>query len=223
MLPMTSGLKLLMDNKSGNRFCLLMVAAVFSFQGFVNAAIDTEALQQPWSKQHTHDYELGRHNVRWRQKLNKQEGLWTGVSFTVPRPRFVVWGLSNDYSDMGKMTPGVQAVRIRQEGVNRKVIQVDMKILWKELTLTFEFEENPPDTLRFRWYDARFGEYTGIATFAEVAAKSEKESAQTAVELSTRFKPYRSVPLRLLLGVERMAMLSATRDFLKTCEKYPAN
>lgn len=215
MPPMTIGLRPLM----GKRFSFLALAVVFLFQGFAGAEIDTQALQQSWPKQRTHDYELGRHNVRWRQKLSKQEGLWAGVSFTVPQPRSVVWGLSNDYSDVGKMTPGVQAVRIRQEGENRKVVEVDMKILWKALTLTFEFEENPPDTLRFRWHDKRFGEYTGVAVFTEVSAKSGKDPAQTAVELSTRFKPYRPVPLRLLLGVERMAMLSATRDFLKTCEK----
>ncbi len=215
---MMSGLKLLMDK----RFSFLAFAAVLLFQGLAWAVIDTEALQQSWPKQHVHDYELGRYNVRWRQKLSKQKGLWAGVSFTVPQPRSVVWGLSNDYSDVGKMTPGVQAVRIRQEGANRKVVQIDMKILWKELTLTFEFEEDPPDTLRFRWYDNRFGEYIGIAVFTESVAKSEKEPAQTTVELSTHFESYRPVPLRLLLGVERAAMLSATRDFLKSCEKPPA-
>lgn len=195
---------------------------VFLPHAFAGAAIDTSDLQQPWPKQWTHEYELGRTPVRWRQKLSKQQGLWAGVAFTAPRPRDAVWALSNDYSDVGKMAPGVQAVRVREEGPNRKVVQVDVKILWKSLTLNFEFEEDPPNAVRFRWKDARFGEYIGLATFSDVPAKPEHSPARTSVTVSTRFMPYSPAPLRLLLGVERVAMLSATRDFLKSCDKSPA-
>ncbi len=202
---------------------VLIVACLALLAGTAVAAIDTETLNQPWPKQTTHTYEIGRYPVRWRQKLSKKEGLWTGARFIAPRPREQVWALSNDYSDVGKMTPGVKAVHIRQEGEHRKVVAVDMKILWKELTFTFEFEEDPPNAIRFRWHDERFGEYVGIATFAESAAKPGEPSTQTEVELSTLFKPNGKAPLRLLLGVERMAMLSATRDFLKSCGKAPNN
>ena len=205
------------------RNLIVAVACLALLVGSASAAIDSGELSQPWPKQRTHLYEVGRYPVLWRHKSSKQEGLWAGVSFIAPRPRATVWALSNDYSDLGKMTPGVQAVRIRQEGEHRKVIAVDMKVLWKSVTLTFEFEEDPPNAIRFRWQDRRFGEYVGIATFADVAAKSGEASAQTQVDLSTRFKPYRAAPLRLLLGVERMAMISATRDFLKSCEKSPTD
>lgn len=201
----------------------LGVACAALLAGSASAAIDTQSLDRPWPKQYTHTYEIGRTPVVWRHRVSKKDGLWTGARFVAPRPRNQVWALSNDYSDLGKMTPGVKAVRIRQQGERRRVVEVDMKILWKAFTFTFEFEEDPPNAIRFRWHDARFGEYIGIATFAEAAAKPGEPVTQTEVELSTRFEPNGAAPLRLLLGVERMAMLSATRDFLKSCEKAPVN
>lgn len=196
--------------------CLL--TALLGGAALAAAAIDTDALSQRWPGERTREYEVGRYTVRWRQQADKHQGLLAGVRFTVPRPRQLVWHLANDYSDVGGMTPGVHGVRIIHEGPNRQVIDIDLKVLWKEFTLRFEMEQEPPNAVRFRWADARFGEYRGIARFEEVPGSGPQDAPSTRVDLSTRFTSPRPVPVHLLLGVERLAMLSAAKEFLKTCE-----
>lgn len=175
-------------------------------------AVDSAGLRQPWPKQKVREFEVGRHTVRWRQKAHKKEGIFAGVRFTAPAGREKVWHLANDYSDVGRMTPGILAVRRTAQGANRETIEVDIKVLWKRMTLRFEVEREPPEAVHLRWADARFGEFVGVASF-------EAASDQTQVELSTHFKPLRPVPMRLLLGVERLAMMGAVRNFLKACEQ----
>lgn len=179
--------------------------------------IDTHVLEQPWRREVVRELEVGRHEVRWRQKASNTEGIFAGVRFTAPYPRQAVWDVSSDYSDVGTMTPGVTAVRFLERSPERQVIQVDVKVLWKTLTLTFEVEQEPPTAMRFRLRNELLGEFRGVSIFEEVPTPGG--GATTAVELSTWLKPSRPVPVGLLLIVERMTLLRGVERFLDTCDQ----
>jgi len=183
------------------------------------AAIDTDFLERPWPKQWVREFEVGRHPVRWRQRASKRDGLFAGVQFTAPLPQQAVWDLANDYQDIGHITPGVRAVRYLERSETREVIQLDVQVLWKQLTLTFEVEKEPPRVMRFRLVHETLGEYRGVSVFTEGEAAGEDHPAGTGVELATWLLPNRPVPMGLLLVVERMVMLQAAREFLETCER----
>lgn len=200
---------------------LVVLAALLASTAFCFAAIDTGSLEQPWPKQLCRDYEAGRFPVKWRHKLIKKEGLFAGVSFTAKGGLQAVWDLATDYSNVDKATAAIQALRVREESANRQSVEVELKVLWKTMTLTFEVEKEAPNALRFRWNDMRFGEFKGVALFSEEAASKENPEGGTRVAVSTLFHPYRAAPLRLLLGFQRMAMLHASRDFLEACENPP--
>ena len=189
-------------------FSLVFLIAVPLWAG----TIDTAFLEQPWPKARTRETEVGRHAVTWREFAGKQEGIFAGVRFTAPLGRQDVWTLANEYQDVGSITPGVTAVRYVERSERREVIEVDVKILWKSLTLRFEVEKEPPAIVRFRLVNKALGEYRGFSRF------EEDGPGQTAVDLVTWLKPARPVPIRLLLVVERIAMLQASREFLKRCE-----
>ncbi|MBI2105124.1 MAG: hypothetical protein HYT90_06090 [Candidatus Omnitrophica bacterium] len=161
---------------------------------------------------------MGRHPVRWRQRASKQDGIFAGVRFAAPLPRQAVWDLANDYQDIGRTTPGVRAVRYLERSETREVIQLDVKVLWKQLTLTFEVEKEPPRIMRFRLVNEALGEYRGISVFAEEPGGGERP-AGTGIEMATWLKPSRPVPMGLLLLAERMVMLKAADEFLETCER----
>lgn len=180
--------------------------------------IETDQLVHPWPKQWTHDFEVGRHTVHWRQRASRTEGVFAGVRFHVPRERHAVWDLANEYEDVGRITPGVRAVRYLEQSPTRQVIQLDLKILWKDLTLTFEVERDPPREVRFRWLDHRFGEFRGVCAFEELAASETNGAPTTNVDMATLFKSTRPVPMNLLLAVERLALLQAVRRFLEQHE-----
>lgn len=182
--------------------------------------IDTAFLQGPWPKQRVRVIEVGRDEVRWRDRISRRDGLFAGVRFEAPRSRQAVWDAATDYSDIGQKTPGVTAVRLRDESPTRQVIEVDVKVLWKTLTLTFEVERDPPRAIRFNLANETLGRYQGVCLFEEVAPSSEQPTAhaRTAVELSTWLKPARPVPLGLLLMVERMTFLQGVREFLEDCD-----
>lgn len=190
----------------------------------VTAAINTDGLAKPWPKQRTRQYEVWRYNVRWRERLDKKEGIFAGVQFEAPLDRQAVWTLSSDYGDVGATVSGVTAVRYLERSPAREVIQIDVKILWKSLTLTIEVEQEPPRTLRFRFVNNGIVDYLGVCTFEErmVSVPGKPPAPATVVELSTWLKPGRPVPMRLLLIVERTAMLNATKMFLKECERKGA-
>lgn len=179
--------------------------------------IDTHFLEQPWRRQMVRELEVGRHQVRWRQQANKREGIFAGVRFTAPHPRQAVWDLASDYSDVGAMTPGVSAVRFVERSPERQVIHVDVTILWKTLTLTFEVEQEPPAAMRFRLNNELLGEFRGVSIFEEVPMPDG--GVGTAVELSTWLKPSRPVPMGLLLVVERITLLQGVKRFLDTCDQ----
>ena len=176
-------------------------------------SIETEFIERPWPGQWVHEFEVGRDPVRWRQRADKEEGIFAAVRFEAPLPRQAVWDLANEYQDVGRITPGVTAVRYLERSETREVIQVDVKVLWKTLTLTFEVEKDPPQAVRFRLVNEALGEYRGVSAF------TEEGTGRTGVELATWLAPSRPVPMRLLLLVERMVMLRAARDFLETCER----
>jgi len=184
--------------------------------------IDTAFIEQPWPAQSARTYEVGRHEVRWRQRASRKDGIFAGVRFTVPLDRSIVWQLSNDYQDIGKVTPGVTAVRFLEQTPTRQVIQIDVKVLWKTVQLTFEVEQDPPKATRFRLVNKALGEYRGVCTFEEPTAPGQAgASAATQVELATWLQPVRPVPMGLLLYVERVTLMKAARSFLKQCEQYP--
>lgn len=179
-------------------------------------SIDTAFIEQPWPRQWVRELEVGPHPVRWRQRASKQDGLFAGVRFTAPLPRQRVWELANRYDDIGTLTPGVTAVRFLEQSPTRQVIQIDVKVLWKTLRLTFEVEQTPPEAIRFRLVNELLGEYRGVCRFEEAAPGADGRPA-TALELSTWLKPARPVPAGLLLAVERMVLLQGARGFLETC------
>lgn len=194
------------------------------------ATIDTDFIERPWPKQWVREFEVGRYPVRWRQRVSKQDGLFAGVRFTARLPRQAVWDLANDYQDIGRITPGVTAVRYLERSETREVIQLDVKILWKQLTLTFEVEKEPPRIMRFRLVNEALGEYRGISVFAEEepagpatndvgGGAGGERPAGTGVEMATWLKPSRPVPLGLLLLAERVVMLQAAREFLESCDR----
>ena len=176
-------------------------------------AIDAGFLEQPWPRERSRETEVGRYAVTWRESASKRDGIYAGVRFAAPLSRQAVWDLANEYQDVGAMTPGVTAVREVERSERREVIEVDVKVLWKSLTLRFEVEKDPPSVMRFRLVNEALGEYRGLSRFAP------GEAGQTTVDLLTWLKPSRPVPIRLLLVVERVAMLQASREFLKRCDE----
>ena len=177
------------------------------------AAIDTSFIEGPWPKERVRTTEVGRHQVRWRSLIAKKAGsIFAGLRFTAPLDQQTIWGMTADYNDIGKKMPGVKAVRFLEQSETREVIAIDVKILWKELTLTFEIEREPPRVTRFRLVNEALGEYRGVALYTP-------EGTGTAVELSTWLQPAQPVPARLLLGVERIALLQGAREFLEDCDK----
>lgn len=186
----------------------VMLAALPAWAG----SIDTGFIERPWPKERSRETEVGRHPVVWRERASKPDGIFAGVRFTAPLARPAVWDLANEYQDIGEITPGVTAVRYRERTERREVIEVDVKVLWKSLTLVFEVEKDPPAAVRFRLVNEALGEYRGVSKFNEAPDG-------TVVELLTWLKPNRPVPMRLLLIVERMAMLQAARTFLEQCDE----
>ena len=182
---------------------LWLVGALLISTTVCAGTIDSHLLQQPWPKQRVRELEVGRYPVRWRERANRKDGILAGVSFHAPLDRQTVWKLANDYQDIGHVTPGVSAVRFLENTPTRQVIQLDVKILWKTLQLTFEVEQDPPNAVRFRLVNDAVGEYLGLCTFEEsIGAGTEAASAAvTAVEVSTWFKPSRPVPTGLILLV----------------------
>lgn len=198
-------------------FLLALLCAPAALAG----SIDTAFLEQPWPDQRVRQTEVGRHPVTWRQRAGKADGIFAGVAFTVPLEREATWRLANAYQDVGHITPGVTAVRYLERTDTRQVIQVDVKILWKKLQLTFEVEQEPPDAIRFRLVNRTLGEYRGLCRFEEGSAPGKDGTPQpaTVMELITWLQPARPVPQGLLLSVERMTMLRGVRDFLKACDR----
>ncbi|MBI2173795.1 MAG: hypothetical protein HYU33_01180 [Candidatus Omnitrophica bacterium] len=181
-------------------------------------SIETAFLERPWPKEQVRQVEVGRYEVRWRQKIDRKEGLFTGARFEAPMDRQKMWEATGQYSQIGSMTPGVTAVRIIEDSPGRQVIQVDVKVLWKSLRLTFEIEREPPEIIRFRLVNKLLGQYTGVCTFKELAP-SATQRLKTQVDLSTHLLPSRPMPLGLLAIVERMTLLQAIQKFLEACEK----
>ncbi len=195
--------------------CLVWAASISARAG----TIDTQLLEQPWPKQWVKEFEVGGYAVRWRQHGSRTAGVFAGVRFAAPLEREKAWKLANDYHDIGTMTPGVTAVRFLEQQPNRQVIQIDVKVLWKMLRLTFEVEQEPPQAIRFRLANEVLGEYLGICTFQEMPpAGTKNDQPTTTMEISTWLKPSRPVPVRLLLLVERMTMLRGVEAFLDSCE-----
>ena len=194
---------------------IVLAAALLLGPALACAAIETSFIEGPWPKQRVRETEVGRYPVRWRSRITKTEGLFAGLRFTAPLDQHTIWGMSSDYHDIGTKVPGVKRVRFLEQSETREVIAIDVKILWKELTLTFEVERDPPRAMRFRLVNDALGEYRGVALYAP-------EGTGTVVELSTWLKPAHPVPARLLLGVERIALLQGAREFLEDCDRRQA-
>ena len=206
------------------RRALTVGAAVLLLPPTLSAGtIDTEFLQKPWPRQVVRHLEVGRYEVQWRQQAGRREGVFAGVRFLAPLDRASVWEQTRDFSDIGRMTPGVLAVRILEEGPTRQVIQLDVKVLWRSLQLTFEVEQDPGETIRFRLVNELLGEYWGVCWLEDppTTAGGEGATPGTMVELATWLKPSRPIPGGLLLFVERKVFLDGVRNFLEECERYP--
>lgn len=178
-------------------------------------AIDTGRLERPWPRETVREYEVGRHDVRWRQHASKRDGIFASAEFVAPAPHQRTWELATAYSDLGTGTEDVEAVRILEESPERQVVEVDIKILWKRLTLRFEVEREPPRILRCRLRNEWIGEYLALARFDSSSPDS------TTVLLATWFNPAVRVPAPLVLYAERVVLLQGIRAFLKTSEETP--
>ena len=195
-----------------------VAALAWAVTGAGFAAIDTDFLQRPWPRQRVREFEVGRYEVRWREKASKKEGIFAGARFEATGTREAVWDLAKNYDDIGRVTPGVSAVRVLEQSETRQVIQLDVRVLWKTLTLTFEVEQEPPNIMRFRLTNRAVGEYRGVCVFADSTSSGEGKMS-TPVELSTWLQPSRPVPTGLILVVERMTLLGGIKSFLETCDR----
>lgn len=177
-------------------------------------SIDTTLLEQRWPKQREREFEVYKYPVRWRQRVTKREGIFAGAKFLSPSPLQRTWDLATDYADVGRMTPGVSSVRFLENTPARQVVEVDVKVLWKDLTLTFEVEQDPPRAIRFRLVNDFIGEYRGVGLF-------HPEGEGAAVELTTWIQPAVKISPGLILWAERVVMMKGIRKFLETCEQSP--
>lgn len=194
--------------------------------GFLGAsalahAAQPEALLEPWPKERVHHVEVGRHDVRWRERGSKPDGIFAGVRFTAPLERQAVWDEATKYEDIGHITPGVVAVRTLEQTPTHEVIELDVKVLWKRLTLTFQVDREPPHLIQFQLNTPVLGEYRGVCVFddAPVVTGKGPSGPGTVVEMATWLKPSRPVPIRMLLLVERMTLLQGVRRFLNACDQ----
>ncbi len=176
------------------------------------AALD-EPLAAIWESRRARHLEVGRHDVEWRERIDRADGILAGVSFIAPRGRDAVWRLATDYAGIGRTTPGIRQVTYLERQPDRQVIQVDVKVLWKEVRLLFDVEQSPPSMIRFRWLGQGHGAYEGLCLF-----EPAQDGAATRVRLTTRMKLARRIPARLLLTAERVMMLHAARAFLDSLE-----
>lgn len=179
-------------------------------------SIDTAFLERRWPHQHEREFEVHKYPVRWRQLLTKREGIFTGAAFFSPSPVQRTWDLATDFTDLGRMTPGVSAVRFLEQTPTRQVVEADVKVLWKDLTLRFEIEQDPPRAIRFRLVNDFIGEYRGVGLF-------RASGEGTAVEVSTWVQPAVKISPGLIVFAERVVMMKGIRNFLKTCELPPAS
>ena len=161
--------------------------------------------------------EVGRYEVVWRQKASRADGIFAGVQFTAPLDHETLWELTTDYSDIGELTPGVTAVRILEEGPTRQVIEIDLRVLWVTLVMTFELEQEPPNVVRFRVLNDILGEYRGVVRLE--AREADPSESATSVAISTWLNPPRPFPLRMVMAAERMVLLRGVRNFLEECEQ----
>lgn len=190
--------------------------------------IDTARIEADWPRQRVQVLEVGRWQVRWRQRGSRSEGVFAGVRFISPLALERMWERSSDFTAIGAMTPGVSAVRVLEESPpgaspRRRVIQVDVTVLWKTLPLRFEIEEEPPRAMRFRLANAGLGEYRGVCILEPEGPAASGQGSATAVELSTWLKTARPISPRLLLFIERVTMLHAVKAFLASCEAAPGD
>jgi hypothetical protein len=192
---------------------LALAGLGLAIPAWVQAAIDVSALRADWPKQVVHELEVGRYPVRWRQFASRQDGIFGAVRFIAPLDQERIWSLTTDYTDVGGVTPGVRAVRYLTQSPTAQVIEVDVRVLWKTLTLRFEVEQDPPREMRFRLVHDRLGEYRGVCWL-----EPTPDGRSTVVELATWLQPSRPVPARLILLVERMTFLRAARAFLDACD-----
>lgn len=175
------------------------------------AGIDTAFLEQPWPRQYEREFEAYKYPVRWRQKITKTKGIFAGAAFSSPSPLQRTWELATDYADVGRMTPGVSGVRFLERTPTRQVVEVDIKVLWKDLTLRFEVEQDPPHAIRFRLVNDFIGEYRGVGWFRQAGQG-------TAVEVATWIQPAMRISPGLIIWAERVVMMKGIRNFLQTCE-----
>ena len=186
--------------------CLLCSAPALA------GSIDTSALERPWPKQRTHEYEVRRYAVQWRERTSPSEGIFAGAEFVAPAAREAVWNISADYADLGRRTPGVESVKVIEQSPTRQVIQTDIKVLWKTLRLTFEIEREPPEVIRFRLVNDVIGEYRGVCRLMP-------EGQGTAMLMATWLQPAVRISPSLVLLAERIVMLHGIREFLGSCEE----
>ena len=199
---------------------LFLVAFFLGVASIFAGTIETGFIEGPWPKQRVQELEVGRYPVRWRYYASKHDGIFAGVRFDAPLPRQAAWELSNEYQEIGQKIPGVKAVRYLEQSPTREVVQLDVKVLGKRLTLTFEVEKEPPRMIRFRLVNEAVGEYRGVCVYEErPAGGAGAHQGGTTMALSTWLKPARPVPMRLLLIVERIALLQGAREFLERCDE----
>ncbi len=195
------------------RRAILAIACLVAGATLVDAGtIDTSFIEQEWPKQLVREFEVGRHQIRWRQRGSRRDGIFAGVRFASRLPRAQVWALATNYRDVSPKIPGVAAMRFVEATPLRQVIEIEMHVLFRRFVLRFEVEQEPPSAIRFRLVNAALGEFRGMCLFADAAPG-------TAMELAIWIKPVRPLPIGFLLAAERMILLQGVRNFLDSCEQ----
>ncbi|HEX9780700.1 MAG TPA: SRPBCC family protein [bacterium] len=191
----------------------LLAAQIVSLSAGAPAhgAIETEFIEAAWRERPGTELEVGPHPVRWRQHVGEAGELFAGVAFTAPLAREAFWEVAADPDELEAVSPDIVSVTVLESSPSRRVVQIDARILWMTVPLTFEIEEDRPELIRFRLLSGLIGEFRGVCRLTDEADQAPDEP-RTSVELSTWLNPSRPVPGRLVLALERMVMLNGVRE-----------
>ncbi len=181
-------------------------------------SIQTGDLTHKWVEYSERTYEVRRYDVDWRWRVSSDEKIHTGLSFTLPFPRQLLWNQSLKYSLIGEKTRGVKKIEVLYQDAHREIVQVTLKVLWKTATLKIEFERNEPREIRFQIDHSKFGHFRGVVEFKEVPRAGDHLQKATEGELTAVFQPAYDLPSGIVLMVQRMVLLRGLRAYFELCE-----
>jgi hypothetical protein len=180
--------------------------------------IDVEWLRGAWARAPAREFEVGRHPVQWRQQVGTDGGVLAGLEFAAPCGREALWRQLADAPALGRHLPGVRAVAVTPQGPDRRLIEVTMRVLWKELRLRFEVEQQrlgAEDEVRVRLSHEALGEFLGLCALRDGSG----EARSSTVRFVSLLRPGRPVPSGVILWAQRAALVRGARNFLASAER----